>query len=117
MCGAIGMSIIICGSLVCDSGFERDRRLGGYTVTFPDFGYGATQGETDGKANNCPSRRTAAGQVPSGTATGSAIRQNRSLQRQLQDAVVRPRGKPQEHQAGSPRIVVWRFCEPSDDFI
>jgi antitoxin HicB len=56
MCGAIGMSIIICGSLVCDSGltmedysglFQRDRKAGGYTVTFPDFGYGATQGETD----------------------------------------------------------------------
>ena len=27
--------------------FEPDHRAGGYVVTFPDFGYGATQGETD----------------------------------------------------------------------
>jgi len=27
--------------------FEPDREAGGYVVTFPDFGYGATQGETD----------------------------------------------------------------------
>jgi antitoxin HicB len=27
--------------------FEPDRTAGGYVVTFPDFGYGATQGETD----------------------------------------------------------------------
>jgi len=27
--------------------FEPDRRAGGYFVTFPDFGYGVTQGETD----------------------------------------------------------------------
>jgi antitoxin HicB len=26
--------------------FERDLNAGGYVVTFPDFGYGATQGET-----------------------------------------------------------------------
>ena len=30
--------------------FEPDRKAGGYTVTFPDFGYGATQGETDAEA-------------------------------------------------------------------
>ena len=30
--------------------FEPDREAGGYVVTFPDFGYGATQGETDGEA-------------------------------------------------------------------
>ena len=30
--------------------FEPDRKAGGYTVTFPDFGYGVTQGETDGEA-------------------------------------------------------------------
>jgi antitoxin HicB len=27
--------------------FEQDRRAGGYVVTFPDFAYGVTQGETD----------------------------------------------------------------------
>ena len=26
--------------------FEPDLNSGGYTVTFPDFGYGVTQGET-----------------------------------------------------------------------
>ena len=26
--------------------FELDRKSGGYVVTFPDFGYGVTQGET-----------------------------------------------------------------------
>jgi len=30
--------------------FEPDRKVGGYVVTFPDFGYGATQGETDQEA-------------------------------------------------------------------
>lgn len=30
--------------------FEPDRKLGGYVVTFPDFGYGVTQGETDEEA-------------------------------------------------------------------
>lgn len=30
--------------------FEPDLKSGGYTVTFPDFGYGATQGETDEEA-------------------------------------------------------------------
>ena len=30
--------------------FEPDLKAGGYTVTFPDFGYGATQGETDEEA-------------------------------------------------------------------
>jgi len=30
--------------------FEHDRKAGGYTVTFPDFGYGATQGETYAEA-------------------------------------------------------------------
>jgi antitoxin HicB len=30
--------------------FEPDREAGGYVVTFPDFGYGATQGETDKEA-------------------------------------------------------------------
>jgi antitoxin HicB len=30
--------------------FERDRKAGGYVVTFPDFGYGVTQGETDAEA-------------------------------------------------------------------
>ena len=30
--------------------FEPDPKAGGYTVTFPDFGYGATQGETDEEA-------------------------------------------------------------------
>ena len=30
--------------------FEPDRKAGGYVVTFPDFGYGATQGETEGEA-------------------------------------------------------------------
>jgi antitoxin HicB len=30
--------------------FEPDRKTGGYVVTFPDFGYGATQGETDVEA-------------------------------------------------------------------
>ncbi len=27
--------------------FEPDPKAGGYVVTFPDFGYGVTQGETD----------------------------------------------------------------------
>ena len=30
--------------------FEPDRELGGYVVTFPDFGYGVTQGETEREA-------------------------------------------------------------------
>ncbi len=30
--------------------FEPDQEAGGYVVTFPDFGYGATQGETDAEA-------------------------------------------------------------------
>ena len=30
--------------------FEPDRKAGGYVVTFPDFGYGATQGETGEEA-------------------------------------------------------------------
>jgi antitoxin HicB len=30
--------------------FEPDRKAGGYVVTFPDFGYGVTQGETDDEA-------------------------------------------------------------------
>lgn len=30
--------------------FEPDLEAGGYTVTFPDFGYGATQGETAAEA-------------------------------------------------------------------
>ena len=30
--------------------FEPDRKAGGYVVTFPDFGYGVTQGETDREA-------------------------------------------------------------------
>jgi antitoxin HicB len=30
--------------------FEPDRKAGGYVVTFPDFGYGVTQGETDEEA-------------------------------------------------------------------
>ena len=30
--------------------FKPDRKAGGYTVTFPDFGYGATQGETYAEA-------------------------------------------------------------------
>jgi antitoxin HicB len=30
--------------------FEPDAEAGGYVVTFPDFGYGATQGETDEEA-------------------------------------------------------------------
>ena len=30
--------------------FEPDREAGGYVVTFPDFGYGVTQGETDAEA-------------------------------------------------------------------
>ena len=30
--------------------FEPDRKAGGYTVTFPDFGYGVTQGETEEEA-------------------------------------------------------------------
>jgi antitoxin HicB len=30
--------------------FEPDRRAGGYVVTFPDFGYGVTQGETEEEA-------------------------------------------------------------------
>jgi len=30
--------------------FEPDLKAGGYTVTFPDFGYGVTQGETDEEA-------------------------------------------------------------------
>ena len=30
--------------------FEADREAGGYVVTFPDFGYGATQGETQEEA-------------------------------------------------------------------
>jgi antitoxin HicB len=30
--------------------FEPDRKAGGYVVTFPDFGYGATQGETEQEA-------------------------------------------------------------------
>ena len=30
--------------------FEPDREAGGYVVTFPDFGYGVTQGESDVEA-------------------------------------------------------------------
>lgn len=30
--------------------FEPDRQAGGYVVTFPDFGYGVTQGESDEEA-------------------------------------------------------------------
>ena len=30
--------------------FEPDLKAGGYTVTFPDFGYGVTQGEADEEA-------------------------------------------------------------------
>jgi antitoxin HicB len=30
--------------------FEPDHESGGYVVTFPDFGYGVTQGETDREA-------------------------------------------------------------------
>jgi len=30
--------------------FEPDRKAGGCVVTFPDFGYGVTQGETDQEA-------------------------------------------------------------------
>ena len=30
--------------------FEPDRKAGGYVVTFPDFEYGVTQGETDAEA-------------------------------------------------------------------
>lgn len=30
--------------------FEPDREAGGYVVTFPDFGYGVTQGETEAEA-------------------------------------------------------------------
>ena len=30
--------------------FEADPEAGGYVVTFPDFGYGVTQGETDEEA-------------------------------------------------------------------
>ena len=30
--------------------FEPDRKAGGYVVTFPDFGYGVTQGETHEEA-------------------------------------------------------------------
>jgi antitoxin HicB len=30
--------------------FEPDLEAGGYVVTFPDFGYGVTQGETDHEA-------------------------------------------------------------------
>ncbi len=30
--------------------FEPDRKAGGYVVAFPDFGYGATQGETEAEA-------------------------------------------------------------------
>ena len=30
--------------------FEPDRKSGGYVVTFPDFGYGVTQGETGAEA-------------------------------------------------------------------
>ena len=30
--------------------FGPDRKAGGYVVTFPDFGYGVTQGETDAEA-------------------------------------------------------------------
>ena len=30
--------------------FEHDVEAGGYVVTFPDFGYGVTQGETDQEA-------------------------------------------------------------------
>lgn len=75
--------------------FEPDRKAGGYVVTFPDFGYGVTQGETDedatamaqdllmltigdyireGKPLPLPSYRR--GQVPTRTAAGFAIRQS-----------------------------------------
>src|SRR5277367_1756641 len=30
--------------------FEPDHQAGGYVVTFPDFGYGVTQGETEEEA-------------------------------------------------------------------
>ena len=33
-----------------DGAFEPDLQAGGYVVTFPDFGYGVTQGETDEEA-------------------------------------------------------------------
>jgi len=79
--------------------FEPDLKAGGYTVTFPDFGYGVTQGETDEEAMEMAQdllmltigdyiregktiARAGApprGQVPSRTATGFAIRQSRSL--------------------------------------
>jgi antitoxin HicB len=32
--------------------FEPDRKAGGFVVTFPDFGFGATQGETSGDARD-----------------------------------------------------------------
>jgi antitoxin HicB len=30
--------------------FDPDRKAGGFVVTFPDFGYGVTQGDTDAEA-------------------------------------------------------------------
>src|SRR5512141_1424528 len=32
--------------------FEPDLKAGGYVVTFPDFGYGVTQGETNEEAKD-----------------------------------------------------------------
>lgn len=32
--------------------FQPDRKAGGYVVTFPDFGYGVTQGETVAEATD-----------------------------------------------------------------
>ena len=74
--------------------FEPDRKAGGYVVTFPDFGYGVTQGESDneamaaqdlvmltvgdfireGKPLPLPSRRRGE-QVSPCTVAGSAMRQ------------------------------------------
>jgi predicted RNase H-like HicB family nuclease len=77
--------------------FEPDRAAGGYVVTFPDFGYGVTQGESHneamemaqdllmltigdyirkGKKLPAPPRR----QLPRGSAADPANRQSRSLQ-------------------------------------
>ena len=80
--------------------FEPDPKAGGYVVTFPDFGYGVTQGETEEEAmemaqdllmltiGDCirESRRVTCApvpprlEVPSRSVTGPASRQSRSLQ-------------------------------------
>lgn len=52
--------------------FEPDREAGGYVVTFPDFGYGVTQGETEQEAMEMA-------QDPLMLTLGDYIRESRQL--------------------------------------